>query len=47
MKRSGNPYSKTITDECSGIQVANTAYKIWAESYEAGRKDEREHKRSQ
>ena len=41
MKISKNPYPKTITDECSGIQVENLAHKIWAEGYRTGRKDER------
>ena len=41
MKKRGNPYPKAITDECSGIQVLNIEHKIWAEGYEAGRKDER------
>jgi len=32
------PYPEMITDESSGIQVTNMAYRIWSEGYEAGRK---------
>ena len=44
MGKSRNPYPKIITDECSGIQVLSNEHKIWAEGYEAGRKDERVNK---
>ena len=40
MRKSRNPYPRIITDECSGLQISNTAHKIWAEGYKAGRKDE-------
>ena len=39
MKRNGNPYPKTITDEGSGTQVPNIAHRIWWEGYEAGRNE--------
>jgi hypothetical protein len=41
MEKSSNPYPKSIIDECSGIQVSSIAHKIWADGYQAGRRDER------
>jgi hypothetical protein len=39
MKEHQNPYPEMITDESSGINVANTAHRIWLEGYRAGRED--------
>ena len=39
MNRNLNPYPEMISDESSGIQVANLAHKIWLEGYEAGREE--------
>ena len=39
MSKNGNPYPEVIIDECSGIQVLSVAHRIWAEGYEAGRKE--------
>ena len=41
MDKNKNPYSKFIVDECSGIQVSNIKYEIWAEGYNSGRKNTR------
>ena len=30
-----NPYPEMITDESSGIQVPNIAYRIWREGFNA------------
>ena len=37
-KRS-NPYPEFLIDEASGIQVRDLRHELWAEGYEAGRKD--------
>ncbi len=34
-----NPYPEFLIDEASGIQVPDLRHEIWAEGYEAGRKD--------
>ena len=39
MKTSKNPYPEFLIDEVSGIEVADTRHKIWAEGYIAGRED--------
>jgi len=47
MKKNGNPYPKSIVDECSGIRVPSIMHATWAEGYEAGRKDGRPNKGEQ
>jgi len=39
MNTSKNPYPEFLIDEVSGTSVPDTRHKIWAEDYEAGRKD--------
>lgn len=39
MNSNGNPYPEMIIDECSGISVPSVAHRIWAEGYEAGRRE--------
>jgi len=41
MNRGKNPYPEFLIDEVSGTEVADIRHKIWAEGYDAGRKDRR------
>ena len=41
MSKSSNPYPEMSIDEVSGIKIQNVEHRVWAEGYEAGRKDER------
>jgi len=39
MNSGKNPYPEFLIDEASGVEVIDTRHEIWAEGYEAGRKD--------
>ena len=39
MKRYKNPYPGLLIDEVSGIEVPDIRHKIWAEGYNAGKRD--------
>ena len=39
MERNRNPYPKFLADDVSGIQVLDIRHRIWAEGYQAGKKD--------
>ena len=40
-----NPYPELITDESSGIEVPNIAYRIWLEGYEAAMAESTSHEK--
>jgi hypothetical protein len=39
MKKPKNPYPQFLTDEISGMQVADTRHKIWADGYRVGQRE--------
>jgi len=39
MNRAKNPYPEFLIDEASGLEVPDIRHKIWAEGYNAGKKD--------